>query len=840
MKEKLFMKTELYSDSVELTQPLRLTSGFCVSTHEGTWNSNGVKQKVRVIVFECCTKSDRGVTPQFSESSIEEFERVFDKTAYLQTKNTLRIHGYTRLSQPRLPNSFPIPIVNHYAIVAEYLPTLYDKIQETKNSGGLDGYTIVNFAKGIIAGLRDMRSHPQKSAVSCLSSLDFYIDSEGNAKVGKVFDLEKHRHARVGEQINNYMAPEEMRCEPNAMNTGDIYNFAMLLWEMLTGHMPWENLTYGCIFNYIAHENKKEKLPPETAAAWNSADILSGKTKILFEALNNLMEACRNNISTQPNRGRPTLDEIEQILDTLSYKEHEALEILLSEYEQTKNPEIPPRFLALYHTVSPKSPGYKEASFKIASFLYANKKTIIEQEVEYGTQEEQATVNFYENIFEIALFSEQQNLIDRIFDNITFLPFENNSVKSPELTDIKLDINTFVKLVRLMNTLLPKNSTLENRKPAKTDEEIKLLLVDIFAKGDPDLIDGTCNTLLGFSNTYFKKVALDAETFFNIGVIIAAMRPENIAIKTYYEKALIKKICSENLQQRENTFYKSKFNETELQLPAQFLTQYISSNNIFQKIQQRYPKYNLDDKKLFDLKFILMQEPACSSEPNFKLAIKLLNFGNQCNWDLTEDNEDFLIESKFGNQGVFTPDKKKEFETKIIENTPFPAEYISFCYKNKAFDNDEKILSAALPPFAMQIILADLAHIKNAVKNLMKRLYEEYPEHASELIDIVKDVNTPQVHRQLNKKMQELVPSYNYEAPPPLRITILTLHALLHGKNISSTQQHWNYLCNDVINYRKSIAQEVLNAVESLKLELGITPMHSIEQIQNIIEPGFR
>jgi len=58
-----------------------------------------------------------------------------------------------------------------------------------------------------------------------------------------------------------YMAPEAYRDE-KCTEKIDIYSLAMMIWEMLTGKLPWDGSNFQDVRNAVAHLGKRPPLPP--------------------------------------------------------------------------------------------------------------------------------------------------------------------------------------------------------------------------------------------------------------------------------------------------------------------------------------------------------------------------------------------------------------------------------------------------------------------------------------------------------------------------------------------------------------------------------------------------
>lgn len=79
-----------------------------------------------------------------------------------------------------------------------------------------------------------------------LKSPNILVDNNWRVKITD-FGLSQMRfrtlvsHAGVGAGSPHWMAPEMLRCE-NLDEKADVYSYGVVLWEILTGRMPWEDL----------------------------------------------------------------------------------------------------------------------------------------------------------------------------------------------------------------------------------------------------------------------------------------------------------------------------------------------------------------------------------------------------------------------------------------------------------------------------------------------------------------------------------------------------------------------------------------------------------------------
>ena len=85
------------------------------------------------------------------------------------------------------------------------------------------------------------------------------------------------------------MAPEAYRDE-RCTEKIDIYSLAMMMWEMLTGQLPWEGSNFQEVRNAVANLAKRPPIPPEIPQGISS---VSAASLPLLPLLFSCLFACR-------------------------------------------------------------------------------------------------------------------------------------------------------------------------------------------------------------------------------------------------------------------------------------------------------------------------------------------------------------------------------------------------------------------------------------------------------------------------------------------------------------------------------------------------------------------
>jgi len=147
-----------------------------------------------------------------------------------------------------------------YFITMEYVPgeNLKSFIQR---SGLLSIGKTINIAKQICDGLAE--AHRQRVIHRDLKSSNIMIDKQGNTRImdfGIARSLGTNDITDMGLRIGTpeYMSPEQVDAKETD-HRSDIYSFGIVLYEMLTGRLPFEGATSSIIV--ARHKREKPKNP---------------------------------------------------------------------------------------------------------------------------------------------------------------------------------------------------------------------------------------------------------------------------------------------------------------------------------------------------------------------------------------------------------------------------------------------------------------------------------------------------------------------------------------------------------------------------------------------------
>ncbi|KAK9058916.1 hypothetical protein SSX86_023764 [Deinandra increscens subsp. villosa] len=180
----------------------------------------------------------------------------------------------------------------HLCIVTEFLPrgSLFRLLQRSTTK--LDWRRRVHMAMDIARGMNYLH-HCQPPIIHCnLKSSNLLVDKNLTLKVGD-FGLSRIKHktylaTNSGAGTAQWMAPEVLRDE-QVDEKSDVYSYGVVLWEITTGKIPWENLNSKQVIGAVGFMNQRLEIPNDVDPQWAS-----------------LIESCW----TSEPRSRPTFEEI--------------------------------------------------------------------------------------------------------------------------------------------------------------------------------------------------------------------------------------------------------------------------------------------------------------------------------------------------------------------------------------------------------------------------------------------------------------------------------------------------------------------------------------------------
>lgn len=221
--------------------------GFYAVVYRGIWNGSNVAIK---LYFK----------NEYSEGTLQDYQKEIDIMKRLRHPNVLLFMG-AAYSQKRL------------AIVTEFLPrgSLFKTLH--KNNRALDIRRRLRMALDVARGMNYLHHRNPPIVHRDLKSSNLLVDKNWTVKVGD-FGLSRLKNAtfltpKSGRGTPQWMAPEILRNEPSNEKS-DVFSFGVILWELMTESIPWNNLNALQVVGVVGFMDKRLELPdgldPEVAS----------------------------------------------------------------------------------------------------------------------------------------------------------------------------------------------------------------------------------------------------------------------------------------------------------------------------------------------------------------------------------------------------------------------------------------------------------------------------------------------------------------------------------------------------------------------------------------------
>ncbi|XP_022930484.1 tyrosine kinase receptor Cad96Ca-like isoform X2 [Cucurbita moschata] len=231
----------------DLTIGEQIGQGSCGTVYHALWYGSDVAVKV----FS---------KQEYSDDVILSFRQEVSLMKKLRHPNILLFMGVVT-SPHRL------------CIVTEFLPrgSLFRLLQ--RNAGKLDWRRRVHMALDIARGMNYLHHCNPPIIHRDLKSSNLLIDRNWTVKVGD-FGLSRLKHetyltTKTGKGTPQWMAPEVLRNEPSDEKS-DIYSFGVILWELATEKIPWENLNSMQVIGAVGFMNQRLEIPKDVDPQWAS------------------------------------------------------------------------------------------------------------------------------------------------------------------------------------------------------------------------------------------------------------------------------------------------------------------------------------------------------------------------------------------------------------------------------------------------------------------------------------------------------------------------------------------------------------------------------------------
>ncbi|XP_073028288.1 uncharacterized protein [Primulina eburnea] len=247
-------KVDMDSDSLDyeilwedLTLGEQIGQGSCGTVYHALWFGSDVAVKV----FS---------RQEYSDDLIFSFRQEVSLMKRLRHPNILLFMGAVASPQ-------------RLCIVTEFLPrgSLFRLLQ--RNATKLDWRRRIFMALDIARGMNYLNHCNPPIIHRDLKSSNLLVDKNWTVKVGD-FGLSRLKHetyltTKTGKGTPQWMAPEVLRNEPSD-EKADVYSYGVILWELVTQKIPWENLNSMQVIGAVGFMNRRLEMPTDVDPQWAS------------------------------------------------------------------------------------------------------------------------------------------------------------------------------------------------------------------------------------------------------------------------------------------------------------------------------------------------------------------------------------------------------------------------------------------------------------------------------------------------------------------------------------------------------------------------------------------
>ncbi|XP_071721084.1 serine/threonine-protein kinase STY46-like isoform X2 [Rutidosis leptorrhynchoides] len=161
----------------------------------------------------------------------------------------------------------------HLCIVTEFLPrgSLYRMLQ--RDSIRLDWRRRIRMAMDIAQGMNYLHRFNPPILHLDLKSSNLLVDKNWTVKVGD-FGLSRNKdhtysNVKADKGTPQWMAPEILRNE-HADEKSDVYSYGVVLWELTTLKIPWDNFNPAQVIEAVGFSNQRLEIPKDVDPLWAS------------------------------------------------------------------------------------------------------------------------------------------------------------------------------------------------------------------------------------------------------------------------------------------------------------------------------------------------------------------------------------------------------------------------------------------------------------------------------------------------------------------------------------------------------------------------------------------
>lgn len=247
---KIDMETDCLDYEIlweDLTIGEQIGQGSCGTVYHGLWYGSDVAVKV----FS---------KQEYSEDVILTFRQEVSLMKKLRHPNIILFMGAV---------TSPLRL----CIITEFLPrgSLFRLLQ--RNAAKLDWRRRVHMALDIARGMNYLHHCNPPIIHRDLKSSNLLVDKNWTVKVGD-FGLsrlkrETYLTTKTGKGTPQWMAPEVLRNEPSDEKS-DVYSYGVILWEIATEKIPWDNLNSMQVIGAVGFMNQRLEIPNDVDPQWVS------------------------------------------------------------------------------------------------------------------------------------------------------------------------------------------------------------------------------------------------------------------------------------------------------------------------------------------------------------------------------------------------------------------------------------------------------------------------------------------------------------------------------------------------------------------------------------------
>ncbi|KAI3459212.1 hypothetical protein Pfo_015875 [Paulownia fortunei] len=231
----------------DLTIGEQIGQGSCGTVYHALWYGSDVAVKV----FS---------KQEYSDDLIFSFRQEVSLMKRLRHPNILLFMGAVTSPQ-------------RLCIVTEFLPrgSLFRLLQ--RNTSQLERRRRIHMALDIARGMNYLHHFNPPIIHRDLKSSNLLVDKNWTVKVGD-FGLSRLKHetyltTKTGKGTPQWMAPEVLRNEPSD-EKADVYSYGVILWELVTHKIPWDNLNSMQVIGAVGFMNQRLEIPKNVEPQWAS------------------------------------------------------------------------------------------------------------------------------------------------------------------------------------------------------------------------------------------------------------------------------------------------------------------------------------------------------------------------------------------------------------------------------------------------------------------------------------------------------------------------------------------------------------------------------------------